>query len=240
MKLKASIYRIIVSFFLIITILLPLYLLWYPYPLNLSLNINKLIFIILSVNFFISLIFTYLFYNPNRKDNKINMIIVSVIQVLAFFVGFYFFTMIRPAWLVQHQEKIYIVQPSSVIYPENLNIIEKLIRESWSGPVLRTVKFSKILSEQQIQLVQSTSGEGIEYQPLNYKKFDNRFALEYAKPVPLLHKFNTSKELNDILKDVSSKNYMWLPLRSTVNGNDMVVLINNKGELIKIVALKPW
>lgn len=240
LKLSATCYKVLFSSLIIATIVIPLYFFWFPYPLNQSLNINKMIVNIFFVNISLVVLLTFIFFNPERKDNKVNMLIISFFQVVAFFVGLYYLVQVRPAWLVHHQDRIYLVQTSSTIYPENVGVYEKVIDQVFGRVQLKTVKFSDNPSEYQDQLNQSVSGVGIEYQPLEYRGYDKGFALKYAQPVSNLLKYNTKNKVSEKLEGYSRQAKLWLPLRSSANGQDMVVLLDDKGSMVAIVALNPW
>lgn len=53
-----------------------------------------------------------------------------------------------------------------------------------------------------------------------------------------LEKFNKSTEVVNIIKKYSVATG-WMPLR-VMTGMDMVVLIDSKGAVIKVVDLRPW
>ncbi|MFV5593233.1 hypothetical protein [Acinetobacter junii] len=238
-KFVATLNRIFVSFIIISIIILPLYFLWYPYPLNHALEVNKLVGFIIIINTGLAGLFTFFFYDSNRKDNNLNMKLITFIQILVFIYGFYYFVQIRPAWLVQHEDRINIIQPAFIVYPVDMSFLDKLMIQSWGKPQFKTVKFSEIPLKRQLQVFQSTEGAGIEYQPLEYISYDADFSLKYSKTLSELVIYNNEDEVKEILNSYS-KTERWLPLRSSLNGQDMVVLINGKGEVLGVVNLKPW
>ncbi|WP_343619386.1 hypothetical protein [Acinetobacter proteolyticus] len=239
-KTVVTIYRVFISFFLISLITVPLYFLWYPYPFNKILDINHLILMIFLIDIVLAGLFTFIFFDSKRKDNKLNMRIITIIQIAAFLFGFYFFVQVRPAWLVQHQDRIYLVQPWSGIFPEKTNKFEQLLSQPWLGPEFKSVKFSEEKIKKQNQIYQSVSGIGLEYQPLEYHSFDQDSAMRYAQNISQLQQFNSQNDINAVLKNYSQQPKLWLALRSPENTKDMVILLNNNGSVIDIVDLRPW
>lgn len=238
-KFVATMKRVFISFIIILMIILPLYFLWYPFPLNHALKVNKLISFIILINIGLAGLFTFFFYDLNRKDNKLNMMLITIIQILIFIYGFYYFIQIRPAWLIQHEDRINIIQPAFIVYPVDMSFLDKLMIQSWGKPQFKTVKFSEVPLKRQLQVFQSTEGVGIEYQPLEYISYDANFAVKYSKALSELVIYNNENEVKEILNSYS-KAERWLPLRSSLNGQDMVVLINGEGEVLGMVNLKPW
>lgn len=236
----AALYRVLITLGLTTVILLPLYLLWYPAPLNAALNINQLILLIVAINVGLAALLTVLFFNPTRKDHKFNMRVISLIQLAVFAVGFYYFVQVRPAWLVQHQDRVYVVQPAFAIYPSHMNVFEQFKAQPWGKPVLKTVKFSEFKFKRNTQLQQSVVGEGVEYQPQEFSDYEQHFAASNAQPLLGLRQFNTQNEIDTAIKPYAQQAQLWLPLRSSVNGQDMVALLDAQGAMLGIVALRPW
>lgn len=238
-KIVATTFRILISFTLIFCIVFPLYFIWYPYPFNKAVDVDRLVFLIFIIDVCLAGILTFIFFNPARKDNNLNMKLITFIQILIFIYGFYYFVQIRPVWLVQHEDRINIIQPAFIVYPVDMSFLDKLLIQSWGKPQFKTVKFSEVPLKRQLQVFQSTEGVGIEYQPLEYISYDADFALKYSKTLSELVIYNNENEVKEILNSYS-KAERWLPLRSSLNGQDMVVLINGEGEVLGVVNLKPW
>lgn len=239
-KSMAVLYRVLIALGLTAVILLPLYLLWYPAPLNAALNIHKLILLIVVINVGLAALLTVLFFNPARKDHKLNMRVISLIQLIVFSVGFYYFVQVRPAWLVQHQDRVYVVQPAFAVYPSQMNAFERLKAQPWGKPELKTVKFSELKFKRNTQLQQSVAGVGIEYQPQEFSDYDQHFAASNAQPLVGLQQLNTQNEIDTAIKPYAQQAQLWLPLRSSLNGQDMVVLLDAQGAMLGVVALRPW
>ena len=76
-------------------------------------------------------------------------------------------------------------------------------------------------------------------QPKNYISLisQNKQLILQSKPLKDLYSFNDILKLKKILSEYNAATG-WIPLKT--NGIDMVVLLNDNGEVIKIVDLRPW
>ncbi len=83
------------------------------------------------------------------------------------------------------------------------------------------------------------SGISLAQQPENYVPLanKNKQLIFEAKALKELSNFNEHSKIKSILLKYNTAT-RWLPLKT--NGVDMVVLLNNDGEIVKIVDLRPW
>lgn len=237
-KAFAILKRFLISISLILLILIPIYFVWYPWSLGKALELHKIIILILMINLIIS-IMGGVFFNPRRKDNKNNMLFISVIQCIAFLLAFFFVVQGRPVWLVQHQDRIYVIQSASVNTYEQNSYLD-FFSQPWLGPELKTVRFSDSAMIRERQLFDSVSGSGIEFQPKKYFAYDPQFANLFTKEIVELELFNNKERIRYALKNQDIASIKWLPVKTTNDGIDMVAILDKDGQFIKIVDLRPW
>lgn len=240
-KLKAATLWTVCSSLIFCLVLIPLYIQWYPKPLNLFFQAKAILMLAVVIQALFGFVFINLVYNPQRKDHRFNLICIASLHVVFLVIVIYVLGITRPMWLVQHEDRFFVIQPvhiqSKVLSPFSL-----LIKNFWKAPQVQTVLFSNDLVVKQHEIEESMEGKGLEFQPEQYKTFDSKFAQDYLKDIQLLDVYNDPNHVKEKLAKYDSKQIAWMPLNSGFSNamQDGVMILNQKGQLLEIVDLRPW
>ena len=229
-------------FFSIILGLLSIFLvfkIWYPFPLAQALGVIPLFVMLIIIDIIVGPLFTLLIYKEGKKSLKFDLTTVIVLQIAAFGYGMYMISQGRPAWIVYDAFNFVVVKNSDI---ERKNIEQADIqfqKPSWFHPTI--VATQNVLPTERDTFLkgQTKNSTAIRY-PVYYTNFENakRRLKMNALPIDLLEKYNDKNKVSTILKEYPNAN-AWMGLSAPAQ--EMVVLINrDKGEVVKIVDLKPW
>lgn len=214
---------------------------WYPTPLDKALGVTHLFLMLLAIDVVIGPLFSLLVYKEGKKTLKFDLSFIIILQVCAFSYGFYAIAQGRPAWIVFDSLNFTVVKNSDI---ETKNIDQakaEFQQSSWFKPTFVTTQFSSVPSQKTL-LNSATKPQSNLY--IRYPAYFTNFASAKmrmrlsALPLSLLEKYN-DKKIIDKMIEKNPKTDAWIALSAPVQ--DMVVFINKeKGEVVKIVDLRPW
>lgn len=216
------------------------YFVWYPQPLATCQGIGHLFFMLLIIDVIIGPLFGLLVYKEGKKTLKFDLTVVILLQVCAFIYGFYHITQGRPAWIVLGDRVFSVVKNSDIEQNGVERAKEAYKHVGYWGPEYVALDSNMSKSAQKELLAQTPmSNSAIRY-PVNYTALeDAKLRMQYgALPMKMLEHYNEKTDVENVVEDYPSAN-AWIGLAAPAK--DMVVLINKeKGEVVKIVDLRPW
>lgn len=144
----------------------------------------------------------------------------------------------KPSWIVFNQNKFELVQYNQIIVKDRQG--SQFTGKLWSKPNFVAVELSSDVSKRSEQILQEVlTGISLAQQPENYVPLTSKYKqlIYSSKSLKYLSNFNDISEVKKVLSKYNTAT-RWLPLKT--NGLDMVVLLNDAGDVIKIVDLRPW
>lgn len=216
------------------------YFVWYPQPLATGQGIGHLFFMLLIIDAIIGPLLGLLVYKEGKKTLKFDLTVVILLQFCAFIYGFYHIAQGRPAWIVLGDRVFSVVKNSDIEYTAIDQAKPQFQHASYLGPEFAMLRVGTQNTNQNHLLDGiPQNGTAIRY-PANYENLSEaklRLQLN-TLPISLLENYNSTEEIEIIQKKYPQANG-WLGL--SASAKDMVVLINKeKGEVVKIVDLRPW
>lgn len=240
-RLKFFLNHLAISFVIAFFVIGIVFFVWYPYPLAKAAGVTQLFLMMLTIDVIIGPLLGLLVYKEGKKTLKFDLATVIVLQIAALGYGFYTIGQGRPAWIV-YNSLSFVVVKNSDIEPKYLQKAEtKFQQPSWLHPNI--VAIQSIYTSQQKQSLDSLSQErynAMNRHPAYYTDIENvKVRLQMnAYPISMLEQYNDKQRVLDILHNYPNAD-AWIGLSAPVQ--DMVVLINKeKGEVVKIVDLRPW
>ena len=239
-KFKYVSAHLAVSVFVAICAAYIVFMFWYPYPLNTAVGVTHIFLMMLGIDMVLGPFFSWFVYKEGKKTLKFDLTIIVLIQVLALGYGMYQIMDGRPAWLVFNVDRFELVKNNEIVI-QNKNQVSKEFRQpSYLQPSFTATEFAKdarIRTED--MMIELADGISIAQRPERYIPLEKAKSqtLERGQSLDLLNKYNTKIQVQQILSQYpDAKTY--LPLSATKQ--DMTVLLNHQGEVIKIVDLRPW
>lgn len=217
------------------------FLIWYPQPLAKATGVNHIFIMMLIVDMILGPILGFVVYKEKKKTLKFDLSIIIMIQILALGYGIFSIAQARPIWIVFNQDKFEVIQKNYLILENKLFTNEKYKTASLFAPSYIGVEPSKDKKQRNNnEFDVFISGISLAQRPELYVPLEQVQSKMNNQSMSLsdLSHFNKQTQVKKIMAKYPQAN-AWLPLKA--NATDMVVLINKeKGEVVKIVDLRPW
>lgn len=230
-RIKFFISHLTISALIACCIISVIFLLWYPGALASAEGVTYIILMLIIIDVIIGPALGFLVYKENKKTLKIDLGVIIILQITALSYGVYNIAQSRPVWIVQAGSVFQVVRlnmidadsqkRAEVVYQEH-----SLLKPQWVA-VNEKIANARLFAEPTIM-------------PETYTNMNAAIVRisTRAKSIDKLQNFNQLDEVMQIIDKYPSANG-WLPLRAA--DQDKVVLIDtNKGEVVKIVDLRPW
>ncbi len=171
-----------------------------------------------------------------------DLAVIILIQISALGYGVFNIAQGRPAWIVyDNAGRFDLVRNNEIELDKIVQAQQEYQKASWGKPQIVALKKEKSIEAQNKRLFEDLSNGVIPtMHPERYTKLSDakNELLQNIEKIDVLINFNTKEAVYKTLSQYPAAN-AWLPLKST--NVDMVVLINKeKGEVVKIVDLRPW
>ena len=242
-RLKFFTGHLTVSILVALSALCVVFLLWYPVPLAKAAGVTSIFLMLMAIDMVIGPLFGWMVYKEGKKNLKIDLAVVIILQISAFCYGFYSIAQARPAWIVYTGLTFDAVRYNDI---ERKNIEQaeaQFQRASLFGPTFVAIKNDFNLTPQQRSLwTQSAKREITSFSryPAFYQDIQGAKSRMQSSAFPLftLNQFNEPAQVETVIKKYPQAN-AWFGLTGFMQ--DMTVLINkDTGEVVKIVDLRPW
>ncbi|ENU93125.1 hypothetical protein F971_01165 [Acinetobacter vivianii] len=231
----------LISIIFSLLVLLVVFFIWYPSPLAKSVGVTHIFLIMLAVDVVIGPLLGVFIYKENIKKFKFDLITIIIFQVSALFYGIYIIAQGRPAWLAYNVDRFELVRNNEILTEQIAQASPQHQQPSWLKPQFVGVEFAKdknIRSDD--MLAEVLGGISIAQKPERYVPLDKvkHQIQQHAQNLDVLNQFNDKALVEKTLSNYPQAT-AFVPLKA--NAVDMTVLINKeKGEVVKIVDLRPW
>jgi len=214
---------------------------WYPYPLAKAVNVTYIFLMMLMIDVIIGPVLGLLVYKDGKKTLKFDLAVIILIQISALCYGVYTIAQGRPVWIVYSVDRFELVKNNEII-DENLQKARPEYQyPSWLGPQFIAMQLSLDREQRSKEMFDEFfSGVSLAQHPERYVKLSSVKAQiqQRAKKLDLLDQYNDQLVIKQTLAKYPQAT-AFVPLKA--NAVDMTVLINReKGEVVKIVDLRPW
>lgn len=239
-RVKYFLGHLTVSCCVAILALILVFYIWYPTPLAKANEVGHIFLMLLAIDVIVGPLLSLLVYKVGKKSLKFDLIVIIILQISAFLYGIFTISQGRPAWLVFYHDRFDQVTVVEISEKNKDQFKPEYKYPSILGPKFVAVEFATDPKIRKKDTLLELSGTTLAMRPERYLSLtDVRDQIkEKAINFELLYDFNASLEIDNILRKYPTAT-AWLPLKT--NTNDMVVLINKeKGEVVKIVDLRPW
>ena len=182
-----------------------------------------------------------LVYKEGKKNLKMDLSIIILIQIIALIYGVYSIAQARPTWIAFNKDWFELVRNNEIKVERIKQAQRQYQQPTWLQAEYVGVKQAANLQEQQIeQMGAMLNGISLAQYPERYIPLEqvNEQMKMKAYALSELNRWNPAIVVQQKIKAYPEAT-AWIPLETY--GVPMVVLINkDKGEVIKIVNLRPW
>ena len=214
---------------------------WYPAPLAQAVGVTSIFLMLLAIDVIVGPLFTLLVYKQGKKTLKSDLTVIILIQLSAFVYGFYSIAQGRPVWIVFNVDRFELVRVNEIYDGKLEQALPQFRQPTWFKPQWVGVEFAKDANVRSDDLfAEALEGISIAQKPERYVDLSKTTTQlkQRAKSLDMLKQYNDAKHVDAILSKYPQATGFF-PLKA--NAVDMTVLINkDKGEVIKIVDLRPW
>lgn len=240
-RLKFFLSHLSISSLIALLVIGLVFFIWYPSPLATAVGVMHIFLMLLVIDVIVGPILGLLVYKEGKKTLKFDLGVIIALQISALCYGLYSIEQGRPAWLVFHADRFELIRKNDLLL-ENIDQAKKQFQQvSWAKPQFVAIK--TITNTQQHQddiFTEVMGGVSLAQKPERYVDFVQAKSQlqQRAKNLKELNQYNDAQQVDRILSKYPQATGFF-PLKA--NTVDMTVLINKeKGEVIKIVDLRPW
>lgn len=209
--------------------------LFYPAPLAKALGVTHVFIMLLVIDIIIGPLLGYIVYKEGKKTLKMDLAVIIILQLAALMYGVFNIYQGRPAAIAFQNYQFELVRFNDVVSTNRTNQL------SWFKPILTAVNMGETSAQKNSYYTQEVlTGIPAAYRPERYIPLEkvSQQILNEKHSISDLLKYNTQNNIDKALKPYPTA-VGWLPLR-VMTGIDMVVLIDAKGTVVKVVDLRPW
>lgn len=240
-RLKFFLGHLLISLAIAFFVMGFVFLVWYPSPLATAVGVTHIFLMLLVVDVILGPLLGLLVYKEGKKTLKIDLTVVILIQIAALCYGLYSIAQARPVWIAFNNDKFELVRSNEIKTSQAKQVQLEFQTPTWLRAKFVGIKQADTPEEQQIeQMGAMLNGISLAQYPERYIPLEQVKSQIINKTHNLseLDKWNSHKGVQNTLK-LYPEATAWLALETY--GVPMVVLVNKeKGEVVKIVDLRPW
>ena len=214
---------------------------WSPLPLAKAVGVIPIFLMMIVINVIIAPLLSLIVYKEDKKTLKADLSIIVILQILALGYGVYSIEGGRPVWVAYNVDRFELVRKNEVITDHIEQALPQFQDTPWFKPQYVAVKFATDVNQRNDDMFSEVfGGISIAQKPERYVNINQAKSQlqQRAKSLKELNHYNDVQQVNYILSKHPQAN-AFVPLKA--NAVDMTVLINkDKGEVVKIVDLRPW
>lgn len=240
-RLQFFLSHLAISMFIAFIVVGVVFFIWYPAPLAKAVGVTQIFLMMLAIDVIIGPLLGFLVYKEGKKTLKMDLSFIISIQLIALSYGVYSIAQGRPAWLAYNVDRFELVRNNEILTDQIAQAQRQYQQPSWFKPQFVGVEFAKDKNTRSDEMfAEVLGGISIAQKPERYIALDKvkNQIQQRSKNLDLLNQFNDKALVKNTLSKYPQAT-AFVPLKA--NAVDMTVLINKeKGEVIKIVDLRPW
>ena len=240
-RFKFFLNHLFISFLIALLVMGVVFFVWYPLPLAKAVGVIPIFLMMIVINVIIAPLLSLIVYKEGKKTLKADLSIIVILQILALGYGVYSIEGGRPVWVAYNVDRFELVRKNEVITDHIEQALPQFQDTPWFKPQYVAVKFATDVNQRNDDMFSEVfGGISIAQKPERYVNINQAKSQlqQRAKSLKELNHYNDVQQVNYILSKHPQAN-AFVPLKA--NAVDMTVLINkDKGEVVKIVDLRPW
>jgi len=240
-RIKAFLMHLAVSAVIALLAILLVFHIWYPAPLHEALGVTHIFLVLLLVDVILGPLLTLLVYKVGKKTLITDLAVIACLQMAALGYGLWTVAEGRPAWIVYNVDRFDVVTVVDIDTRQLNEALAQYRNAPWTEPQwVGTVKPDGPEQRSNILFEAVQGGSDIAQRPNLYRPLAEMTEAirQRAQPLEKLNDFNDAAAVRDALQSWPSA-AAWVPLMA--RAKPMVVLLGeNKSEVIAIVELAPW
>ena len=214
---------------------------WYPAPLAKATGVTHIVLIILAIDVIVGPVLGFIVYKAHKKSLKFDLLVIILLQILALSYGIYSLAEGRPVWMAFNGNRFELIRNNELLdFSVDSNVDSEYHHPSLLGPRYVAVKIAEDSLEREQNMFDEVMGDiSLAQRPERYVAITeaNGRIIETAEDISDLKNYNSEQAVDSILDSYpNASSYLGLK----ANAIDMTVLLDDKGNTIDIVDLRPW
>ena len=240
-RLKFFLIHLSISLIIALSVVGLVFFAWYPTPLVTAVGVTQIFLMMLSIDVIVGPLLGLLVYKEGKKTLKFDLTVIIAIQIAALCYGIYSIEQGRPAWLVYNGDRFELVRKNEIVEQNIKQARPQFQQPSCLKPQFVATEFAKDANQRSDDMfAEVLGGISLAQRPERYSDFAQakKQMQQRTKSLKELNQYNDVKQVERIVSKYPQATG-FVPLKA--NAVDMTVLINkDKGEVVKIVDLRPW
>ncbi|NAR97647.1 TfpX/TfpZ family type IV pilin accessory protein [Acinetobacter haemolyticus] len=213
-RLSAMAVHIIFSLFLLLIALFLVFHLWYPAPLDKAMGVGTVFWIILIIDLILGPLLTFAVFNPKKKELKMDLFFIVMIQLGAYFYGLHTVAQGRPVFQVFVVDDIELVRAIDLKYESNLKIDKDYVSHIFAQPRWVSAVYSSDPKIAQQQKQEEIFGNSLASRPETYQPFESREDQIKSKLLQLHDLYKYTLYTTNFIEPLSYQAFSFLKLRA--------------------------
>ena len=214
---------------------------WYPEPLAKATGVTNIVFLMLAIDVIIGPILGLIVYKAHKKSLKFDLMVIVLLQLVALSYGIYSLAEGRPVWMAFNGNRFELIRNNELLdVSVDRRVDNEYYHPSLLGPKYVAVKIAEDSLEREQNMFDEVMGDiSLAQRPERYVAITeaNGRIIETAEDISDLKNYNSEQAVDSILDSYpNASSYLGLK----ANAIDMTVLLDDKGNTIDIVDLRPW
>lgn len=240
LRLKAFLVHLSLSAIIALLVLLLVFELWYPAPLQIAVGVTHIFLLILLIDVVLGPLLTLLVCKVGKKTLVFDLAVIAALQLSALGYGLCAVAEGRPAWLVFNVDRFDLVRVLDIDTRQLDEAPLEYRSTSWLGPRwVAAVKPKNVAESNTLMFEAVLGGSDIPQRPNLYRSLvDHRRQIkDHLRSLSELQKFNSVDDVRTVTSQWPEAN-AWLPLMAPT---PMVVLLwKDTAKVVAVVNLRPW
>lgn len=240
-RIKFFIGHLFISLIIALLVMGFVFFVWYPSPLASAVGVTHIFLMLLVIDVILGPLLGLLVYKEGKKTLKMDLSIIILIQIIALIYGVYSIAQARPVWIAFNYDRFELVRNNEIKVEHVKQALPRYQQPTWLQAEYVGVKQATDPQELQIeQMGAMLNGISLAQYPERYiplEQVSEQMKMK-AHALSELNRWNSDMVVQQKIRAYPEAT-AWIPLETY--GVPMVVLINkDKGEVVKIVDLRPW
>jgi len=223
-----------------------IYFVWYPPPYFQVAGGNTLMLLIMGVDVVIGPILTLAIFRAGKRGLRFDLIVIALMQALAFSYGFHVIAIARPAFVVAEVDRFVLVAANELDDKDLGEAIQpQFASRPWTGPRMVGVRIPETGREGLDVAMSGLAGKDVDRLPKYYVTYGQvaETILAHARPISALIEKQAAQA--PVLRDFVNQsgddiaNLAYVPLKGRLESYAMVLSRRTKLPLT-VLPVDPW
>lgn len=240
-RLRAALFHLSVSAFVVALVIAFILVVWYPHPLDKAVDVRSVIYVLTAVDVTLGPLLTFIVYKKNKKSLRFDLSLIATLQISALIYGVLSIAQGRPAWLVFNIDRFDLVQAQDIDSTRIGKASLQYRRAPLFGPIWIASRNPNNPEEKNALMLESALGgadlpQRIDLYTALSGEVENLRA--HSRDFDELKRFNSMESIRLARKRWPEADG-WLPLAA--KAQSMAVFIRRSdAKIVAVVELRPW